>query len=81
VPPVPDFDIYLSTKWRDLLGHNWTNVSYLKMMARERPYSALVVEWLGGGVLNAGRLNMLVNNLLPNTTYHFRAVAVGEGTS
>ncbi len=59
-PPVPGFGVYLAAGWRDILGKCWTNGSYLKRLAQERPYPALVREWPDAGVVPTRDLTQLV---------------------
>ena len=54
------FGIYLAFGWRDLLGKAWTNGSYLKKLALARPYPAMVVDMVDGGVLEYHLLNQVV---------------------
>jgi protein-tyrosine phosphatase len=63
-PPTPDFGIYLHVGWKHILGASWTNGSYLKRLAMDRPYPALIVDWPDGGVIPVQQVADLVETCL-----------------
>lgn len=75
-PPVPDFGIYLASGWRELLGKSWTNGSYLRRLAQERPYPALVRDWLDAGTIATRDLNQLVEICLSKMR-HGKMIDIG----
>lgn len=58
--PYPDFGVYLSVQWSELLSRFWTNGSYLKALAELRLYPALVIDWRDMGGLPAEQMDVLV---------------------
>jgi protein-tyrosine phosphatase len=42
--PYPDFGVYLATQWKLDLGMYWTNGAYVKRIAQNRPYPAIIVD-------------------------------------
>lgn len=70
MPPVPDFGIYLAAGWRELLGESWTNGSYLKRLAEQRPYPALVRNWPDGQSIPSRDLDQLVEICLSKMRHH-----------
>ncbi|MDP2916747.1 MAG: hypothetical protein Q8O16_02325 [Dehalococcoidia bacterium] len=58
--PPPDYGIYLAGQWREKLGDIWTNGATIRSVARERPYPALVIDWMDMAGMTPDKLNQLV---------------------
>lgn len=72
----PDFGIYLYSGWRDKLGKIWTNGAYIKSVAEQRPYPALVIDWPDLQAVSTQQLTQLVNICLSKMR-HGKLIDIG----
>lgn len=72
----PDFGFYFYTGWADKLGLIVTNGSYIKSIARVRPYPALFTDWKDFSDIKQALLEQLITIALSKIR-HGKKIDVG----